>query len=94
MNDSFIDAGVEFYSPLPLLNKKDRYKNTPEIFLSCSNRGAGKTYGFGKVILDLYFHKIELPYLKNMRKFALLCRKKGDLGSVASGIFSIILNDN
>lgn len=45
-----------------------------------SNRGAGKTFGFSKLLVD--------HFMDNGEKMILICRHKGDLGSIASGVLN------
>ena len=76
---------TRFYNPKKLLNTLDRNNCNPEIFISISNRGAGKTYGFGKVLME--------DYVLKGKKIALLCRWQRELGSVADGIFKALFNN-
>ena len=76
---------IRFYDPTKLLNSVDRNGEKPELLLSISNRGAGKTYGFAKYLLNRFIY--------NSEQFALLCRWQRELGSVASGIFKAVLQN-
>ena len=57
---------TKFYDGTKLLSLKDINGNTPEIYISTSNRSAGKTTFFNK----LCFNK----YLKNGEEFMILYR--------------------
>ena len=73
---------TKFYDGSKLLSLKDINKNTPEIFISTSNRSAGKTTWFGKKIVN--------DYLKHGKKFALLYRYSYEITDVANKFFSDI----
>lgn len=80
------DLLERFYNPKKLLMMKDRARSLPEIFISISNRGAGKTYGFGQFLLATYF----LGY----GRFGLLCRTQSELGHVAEGVLGKVVIDH
>lgn len=74
----------KFYDGSKLLSLKDINKQTPEIFISTSNRSAGKTTFFGK--------KLVSDFLKSGKKFALLYRFAYELSDVSEKFFNDIRN--
>lgn len=77
---------VRFYNGSKLLNTLDRNGDKPELFLSISNRGAGKTYYFAEYLME--------NFIKPGREFGLECRWQRELGSMAEGIFKAFLSDH
>ena len=75
MNTSYYDGGK-------LLSLKDINKQTPEIFISTSNRSAGKTTYFGK--------KVVSDFLKKGLRFGLIYRYGYELNEVVDKFFSEI----
>lgn len=73
-----------YYNGQKLLSLKDKNKNTPEIFISTSNRSAGKTTFFGKYVMD--------NFMKKGDKFILLYRYAYELNDVADKFFTDIHN--
>lgn len=73
---------MSFYDGSKLLSLKDINKETPEIFISTSNRSAGKTTFFGK--------KLVTDFLRNKKKFILLYRYAYEIDSVHDKFFSDI----
>ena len=71
-----------YYDGTKLLNLKDLNKETPEIFISTSNRSAGKTTYFNR--------KLVSDFLKHKKKFILLYRFAYELNGVADKFFSEI----
>ena len=71
-----------FYDGTKLLSMKDLDGNTPEIFISTSNRSAGKTTYFNR----LAFNK----FLKDGSKFGLLYRYDYELADVPDKFFKDI----
>lgn len=84
----------KFNDPKFLLTKKDLNKETPEVFLSCGNRGAGKTYGYSWVILEnalgrSYVSQDILP----QGKFCLICRWEKEVAGIAKGVFDAMVDN-
>ena len=71
---------ANFYDGAKLLSLKDINKQTPEIFISTSNRSAGKTTYFGK--------KVVSDFIKHGKKFGLIYRYGYELNEVADKFFS------
>ena len=67
------------------LKRPDADGLRPEIFVTMSNRTGGKTYFIAYLLLDLY--------KRFGVQFALECRTGSELGNVASGIFSAVLEE-
>ena len=73
---------TKFYDGTKLLSLKDINGNTPEIYISTSNRSAGKTTFFNK----LCFNK----YLKNNEEFMILYRFNYELSECNHKFFDDI----
>ena len=73
---------TKFYDGTKLLSLKDINGNTPEIYISTSNRSAGKTTFFNK----LCFNK----YLKNGEEFMILYRFNYELSECNHKFFDDI----
>lgn len=73
---------MTFYDGTKLLSLKDLDGNTPEIFISTSNRSAGKTTYFNRWVVN--------KWLKQNEKFCLLYRWKYEIMDVADKFFSEI----
>lgn len=73
---------TKFYDGAKLLSMKDLNGNTPEIFICTSNRSAGKTTYFARLLVN--------RYLKSKKKFLLLYRYKYELDGVADKFFKDI----
>ena len=73
---------MDFYNGQKLLSLMDLNKQKPEIFISTSNRSAGKTTYFGKMVVD--------NFLKQGKKFGLLYRYAYEIAGVADKFFSDI----
>lgn len=71
-----------YYDGTKLLSMKDLNGNTPEIFIVTSNRSAGKTTYFGRLVIN--------RFLKDNEKFALLYRFNYELDDVADKFFKDI----
>ena len=71
-----------FYDGSKLLSLKDINKETPEIFISTSNRSAGKTTYFNRKLVN--------DFLKEGTKFILLYRYAYEIQGVADKFFSDI----
>lgn len=72
----------KYYDGTKLLSMKDLYGKTPEIFLCTSNRSAGKTTYFNRLMVN--------RFLKNGSKFAVLYRFTYELDDVADKFFKDI----
>lgn len=70
----------DFYDGTKLLSLKDINKQTPELFISTSNRSAGKTTYFGR--------KLVKDFIKSRKKFCLEYRYGYELNEVADKFFS------
>lgn len=73
---------VNFYDGTKLLSLKDINGETPEIFLCTTNRSAGKTTYFGRLLVNRFIKKGE--------KFCLVYRNISELSSVADKFFKDI----
>ena len=73
---------MSFYDGSKLLSLKDINKETPEIFISTSNRSAGKTTYFGRKLVN--------DFLKDGKKFILLYRYAYEITGVADKFFTDI----
>lgn len=71
-----------YYDGTKLLSMKDINGNTPEIFISSSNRTAGKTTYWNRYVVN--------RYLKGKGKFMLVYRYKYELDSVSDKFFKDI----
>lgn len=71
---------MSFYDGTKLLSLKDLDGNTPEIYISTSNRSAGKTTYFNRWAIN--------KWIKNKEKFCLLYRWKYEIMDVSSKFFS------
>lgn len=71
-----------YYDGTKLLSMKDLNGETPEIFIVTSNRSAGKTTYFGRLLVN--------RFLKNKEKFALLYRFNYELDDVSEKFFKDI----
>lgn len=85
LNDLCNFSNPNFYDPNPVLHSADRNGEIPEIYMILTNRGGGKTYGFCSILME--FAK------KTGGKFALLCRNKDEVGSIASSMLKPICID-
>lgn len=74
--------GTVYYDGTKLLSMKDINGNTPEIFMVTSNRTAGKTTYFGRLLVN--------RYLKSGAKFILLYRFNYELDDCAEKFFKDI----
>ena len=72
----------EFYDGVKLLSQKDLNGNTPEIFLCTTNRSAGKTTYFNRLLVN--------KFKQNGEKFGLLYRYKYELDDCADKFFKDI----
>lgn len=70
---------MSFYDGTKLLSMKDINGQRPEIFISTSNRSAGKTTYFGKMVFN--------KFVKKKEKFILLYRYKYELSNVSEKYF-------
>lgn len=78
-----------FYDGTKLLSMKDKNGETPEIYMCTTNRSAGKTTFFGRMLVN--------RFIKKGDKFCLVYRNIGELSSVADKFFkdirSLFFND-
>lgn len=74
----------KYYDGTELLSKKDINGDTPELFITTSNRSAGKTTYFNRMFTN--------GWLKRKEKFALLYRYKYELEDVSEKFFKEIGN--
>lgn len=72
----------KFYNGKKLLNMKDLNGERPEIFMVSSNRSAGKTTFFAKMLMD--------AYIGNGDKFCLVYRFKNELDGIHEKFFNDI----
>ena len=75
-------ADGTFYDGTKLLSMKDLNGDTPEIFMCTSNRSAGKTTYFGRLLMNRWF--------KDRKKFCLIYRFNYELDGVADKFFKDI----
>lgn len=75
---------MSYYDGTKLLSLKDLDGETPEIFLSTSNRSAGKTTWFVKKLLT--------DFLTNGKKFVVLYRFNYELDQCSDKIFTCVHN--
>lgn len=73
---------MEFYDGTKLLSLKDLSGNTPEIYICTSNRSAGKTTYFNRLVIN--------RYKKSGKKFGLLYRYNYELSDCADKFFKDI----
>lgn len=72
---------IGHFTPERILSRSDRLGEKPEIYATCSpERGPGKTYGWCDVLMN--------DFEATGHQFALLCRYKQELGTVASGVMN------
>ncbi len=77
-----MDNTPVYYDGTKLLSLKDLEGNKPEIFISTSNRSAGKTTYFQRLLMN--------RFLKRNEKFMIVYRYKYELQSVADKFFKDI----
>lgn len=75
---------TQFYDGTKILSLKDLNGETPEIYMVCTNRSAGKTTYFGKYFVN--------KFLKNGEKFGLIYRYSYELSDCADKFFKEIGN--
>lgn len=73
---------TKYYDGTKLLSLKDLDGNLPEIYISTSNRNAGKTTWFSRMVVN--------RYIRTGKKFALLYRFNYELDNVADKFFKDI----
>lgn len=73
---------AHFYDGTKILSLKDLNGETPEIYMICTNRSAGKTTFFGKYFVN--------KFIKNGEKFGLLYRYSYELADCADKFFKEI----
>ena len=71
-----------YYDGTKLLSLRDLNGNKPEIYISTSNRGPGKTTYFNRLVIN--------RFLKKKQKFILLYRYSTDLENLSDKFFSDI----
>ena len=74
--------GSKYYDGTKLLSLKDQNGNTPEIYITCGNRSAGKTTYFSRMIVKRFLNK--------RNKFAIIYRFSKELKDVSDKFFSDI----
>lgn len=74
----------KYYDGTKLLSLKDLNNKTPAIYMCTSNRTAGKTTYFSRLLIN--------RYLKNGSKFCLLYRFKNELDGISDKFFKDIGN--
>lgn len=72
----------KYYNGTKLLKMKDLNGDVPEIYICTSNRSAGKTTFFNKLLVDNFF--------KDGKKFLLICRHKYEVDGSADAFFNDI----
>lgn len=72
----------KYYDGTKLLSLKDINGNTPEIFIACGNRSAGKTTYFSRMLIKRFLNK--------GKKFVILYRFSKELKDVSEKFFSDI----
>ena len=77
----------KFNNPRFLLTSRDVNGNRPEIFISCQNRGSGKTYGYTYGFLE-QAQGHDMGWDIPLGKFALICRWKHEIGTLANGMLT------
>lgn len=75
---------IKYYDGTKLLSMKDINGNVPEIYISTSNRSAGKTTYFNRYLIN--------RFLKYNEKFCLLYRFQDELKDSADKFFKDIHN--
>ena len=75
-------AEKQFYDGTKLLSLKDINGEVPEIYMCTSNRSAGKTTYFGRMLMNRWF--------KDHKKFCLVYRYNYELDGVADKFFKDI----
>lgn len=80
-----IEWDSRFWNPTTLLTKNDSRGMTAGIFVCCSNRTGGKSYGIGQILL---YYAMTLG-----GKFGLIARVQDDLGHFAEGVLGQVLED-
>lgn len=73
---------TQYYDGTKLLSMKDINGNTPEVFLCTTNRSAGKTTFFNRMLVN--------RFLRSKKKFALLYRFNYELDDCADKFFGDI----
>lgn len=68
-----------YYDGTKLLSQKDINGNDPEIYISCTNRSAGKTTFYNRMLLN--------RYLKGKGQFYLITRQQLEIDSISSSFF-------
>ena len=72
----------KYYDGTKLLSLKDIDGNTPEIYMCTTNRTAGKTTYFGRMVVN--------RFIKNDKKFALLYRFNYEIDNISDKFFKDI----
>lgn len=72
----------KYYDGTKLLSLKDINGNIPAIFMTTSNRSAGKTTYFGRLLIK--------RFLKDGKKFGLIYRYKNELDDISGKFFNNI----
>lgn len=80
---NMIEWDSRFWNPTNLFKKRDLDGDQPGIYVACSNRIGGKTFGIGQILLKYNF--------LTGRMFGLVARVQDDLGNFGQGVLGSVL---